>query len=375
MADFPLLNFEMYNPVEAGVNAFGKTTQGMSDLFKANETRAKLPYASQNAANEAKMKKLEAALYEDMKRADIAHKESIVKHNEYVERTGPRIGPGIAGQYEAYQRAAQAGDTQQADLIMQGIVATIGSRTTPSERILAKTPMDAKKQEGAILQTMGFSPIEATKWLASGKSMYDAGAAKGLSKEEVDEIFPSYAATTFQIRQNQDRIGREAENQVLNDFIVPAVSHYLGPGANVFGFSPKQVYDAVRGKNKKEQSRFLAAYSLSLDKAANNLKLGAGIAGIQAIQAQQAHSFNTLRARLPYFDAEVWADAQNMAQETLSKGAKAYARASTKSGEFMNAPDKNEEMVEAVQGNLAGEPDYDSMSVEELKALLDSGNY
>ena len=91
MASFPYMQFQMYNPVEKGIDAFNMTTQAMGNMFKAQEKRAQLPYASQNAENEAKIKEMEAAIYQRMKETDIRHKQSIIQHNEFMEKNGSRI--------------------------------------------------------------------------------------------------------------------------------------------------------------------------------------------------------------------------------------------------------------------------------------------
>lgn len=367
----PNLQFNSYNPMETALSAALKTYEGLSrgeaQRLQNEMNKAKMPYAAQTAEAEAMRAQQEAAMYEQLQRADMDYKRSQIERNTALNNAGPRIGPGIAGQVDAYNRAIAAGDEQGAQQIMMGIKMLNDSRINPNMRAWNSLSMPERDQYVGSLKAFGYDPAEASRMGQSGISMEQAAAMKGISSQEALSLHPENAPSTTTRDRAADRTGREAESKVLNDFIVPAISRYLGPDVDLLGFSTEQLGDALSGMNEDDQANLIAAYKIQMDLAANQLKLGAGIAGIQAIKAQMEHSLTELKPMLPSISPKVWSKAQYKANDILSEGARAYSNAAENYGRVINEEKK---LGNSLKDSMKGKKNPGEMSREEIEAEL-----
>lgn len=344
--------------------------QNQLNQFNVRKNELMEPYLAQQMQSDLEY----AMMRPQIAQSEMDYRAAQAERARMLNQQGPAVGRGIAGQIQYIERLREEGKHNQADYLQQHLDASLNAKLNPQIRAWTSLSKPEQNEYVGKAKSMGYDQTQAAALGMSGVTLEEAAAMKGLTPDQVDLLVPQKAETTATQTRNEDRIGREAESEVLNKFVTESIKPFLGPGTSITGMSTKQLDDLLRGKNKSEQARLIAAYKIQMDLAANQLKLGAGIAGITAIKEQMRHSLTELKPRLSHYDPDVWAEAQYIAQEVLSNGAIAYTLAAQNTGKYIN-----EKQKKALTGAIKEAPlnletltpeQAESLSLEQLEALV-----
>lgn len=179
-------------------------------------------------------------------------------------------------------------------------------------------PTSEKKRIDAILNGIGVDPLQQQDMLANSKSMEDIAEKMGV---DLNNVVPVYALEGENIKQLQSRGAFNAELGELNKLLSPALGEYSN---RVAGISPAQVKDAIQGKNKDKQARFLAAAALQPELAALRLNTARSRVGIEGIKELSSKSLGRARTFESLVDKEVYEKMQDYMNEWLSQAGDAY---------------------------------------------------
>lgn len=292
------------------------------------DLQAQAKYWDQNYANDAQIKQVDASMAEQMKRAEIASKQSAAARAQQQLRN-PSIGSDPASQYRHAEYLESIGDTEGAKFVMDAARANMFARTTPEERGAGRLPASEKVDSLATMKGIGYSAIEAQRLMDQGIDIYQAGEKKGLSREQVDNVEKEYAPPAAVISQMQRSLGGAAEDEVSGPFIADSIGKYYDPLLpNIADMPPKFLLDQLTGQNREDRINYLSATQLVMEQASVRLKTAQAEAGITAIEHMLKQTTTDLPApkKVP---AQDWADAQKKTSEKISEMGNAYRKAIT----------------------------------------------
>lgn len=178
-------------------------------------------------------------------------------------------------------------------------------------------PVDAKQQLIAVGQGAGIRPDELEREITTGKSVDDILYERGYDKDNQPE--PVYLLTGKNRSDLNQREVASREVKYLSDFITDATGNYAN---KIKGYNINQVKDALQGKNKHQQARFLAARGLSPELINLRLQLAGAKSTVHAQQAMAEKSMLNNKIFEPLVSSDVWAESQKIMDKELQKAFK-----------------------------------------------------
>lgn len=299
----------------------------------------RLDQGLQNRLQQEKVKNalIQSKYAEPMTQANIASKEANTNRLNF-QNQNPLYGqPGMAGQLGAAdllrKNPGLASDPNALNMLERSMQANLGNRET-QQQLMAKQasgydfnslPVSTKEYVLAQGAGMGIYPDDMRKMLTSGKSVSDIALEKGFDPNSLPEpIYPLTKAGQTQLKQRKAAI---EELGVLGK----TLSEWAGPySQQIAGYSPLQVKDALTGKNKDQQAKFLAARMLAPEQAAIRIKAMGGNVGIEAIREMTEKSMMNGHAFQALVKPEVFNKANELVESAIKDAVDAANKASTK---------------------------------------------
>jgi len=321
---------------------------------------------------------------EPLTQANIAQKQAETNKMLFQQRN-PLYGlPGTAGQLGAAELIRQnpelVSDPNALNMLNRSIAANLGARET-QQQLMAKQaagydfnslPVGTKEYVLAQAAGMGIYPDDARKMLTSGKSLSDIAVEKGFDPNSLPEpIYPLTKAGQNQLKQRQSAI---AELGVLGK----TISEWAGPySQQIAGYSPLQVRDALTGKNKDQQAKFLAARMLAPEQAAIRLRAMGGNVGIEAIREMTDKAMVNGKNLQFLVKPEVFNQANDYVENAIYDAVQAANKSATKAiGSPEEKPSTAKEAIKKTAKEFKGEslrmqgPDGKVYNVPQGKAQL-----
>jgi len=282
----------------------------------------------QHLAN--KLAQMEIEQYVPKTKAETAYKNALVRKMNF-QQENPLYGqPGIAGQLGA----ANIASPQDADIIRNSLMNTQDQRQAEAELNRKRAegytfnsmPMPNRQYLLAQAAGMGIEPNEAAARFNKGETVDQMAVSQGLDpNNKPDPIYPLTTAGQTQLKSRQASL---AELNKMGKII----SDWAGPYARrISGYSPAQVKDALLGKNKDQQAKFLAARMLAPEQQAIRIKAMGGNVGIEAIREMTDLSLMHGKIFESLVSPEIFKKANDYVEEAIFDSVNAANKAATKS--------------------------------------------
>ena len=319
-------------------NSLAKHQEGRLREEQIKNALIKNKFAEPEAKASLEKKQLANKLYEPSTNADIASKTANANRMNF-NLQNPLYGQaGMAGQLGAAELLRQnpniAKDPNALKMLERSMQASLGGKESQNALQTKQAsgydfnslPVSTKEYMLAQAAGMGIYPDEARKMLTSGKSLSDIALEKGFDPEDLPEpIYPLTKADQTQLKQRKASI---AELNTLGK----TISTWAGPySQQIAGYSPLQVKDALTGKNKDQQAKFLAARMLAPEQAAIRIKAMGGNVGIEAIREMTEKSMMNGHALQALVKPDVFIKANELVEEAIKDAVDSANKAATKS--------------------------------------------
>lgn len=189
-------------------------------------------------------------------------------------------------------------------------------------------PMPVKNQMVATAVGMGMDPAAAAQMLASGATLDQMADFAGI---DLDNVTPVYPLANETIKQLQNRRAFISELEQLNKNITEGLAPY---SEKAFGFSPKQIAEAIKGENPDKQAKFLAARALSPELSALRLKSAGANVGIEAIRDMTEKSLQKSRVFESMVTPEVYERMNNYIDKWVAGAGDIYNKTLLKQAQY-----------------------------------------
>lgn len=174
-------------------------------------------------------------------------------------------------------------------------------------------PADNKSYAIAQAAGMGIDPTKASEMFNNGMTIEDIAKQNGFDPNKLPE--PDFSPTKGNIGQLKKRQAALAESDVINNFVAQG----LGPYAQTFGgMSPKQMSDALTGKNYDQQVNFYAARALAPEAANIRTALAQGQASEGGVNQMMNNSLMNIKASQSFMTPEMYQDVQKLINQKLT---------------------------------------------------------
>lgn len=192
-------------------------------------------------------------------------------------------------------------------------------------RIWRSLPPDVRNDMLAQGSAWGFSPEEIAMGISQGKGMDDfkeAAKERGVDVDNAEKIYAPTGRTRSSINELE---GYRSELKVLeNEYRddVKDYNNYL-----VFGYSPSQVVDQIKGENPEKQAKFLAKRALLSAMAGVRTRIEGGSNAQEALHDLREKSLGETKIFRSFVNADVYDLTQKYIDSALDKGADARIKA------------------------------------------------
>lgn len=186
----------------------------------------------------------------------------------------------------------------------------------------ATAPPNTKTYLVAQAAGMGLTPDAAIKAFSKGETIEDLAKQHGFNPDDLPE--PDFSPTNGNITKLKERQAALKELEVLSKF----TREKLGPySETIFGYSPKQVFEAIKGKNDEGQANFLAARALAQEENLVRLTVANARGTIPAIKGITQKAMNDMKVFRPLVNEKVWTKMQKIIDDKLSEAMQASSKA------------------------------------------------
>lgn len=217
--------------------------------------------------------------------------------------------------------AAPSAPMSPADLVLQGLNTSMNEKQSFANYRQKQTqaynymslPVDQKSALLAQAAGMGYDPTMATQLFMEGNSIEDLAKAKGFDMGSLPT--PIYPTTKTALTQIQKRDQALAEINNLNPVLNAAIAPY---SRRIFGYSPKQISEALQGTDKDSQARFLAARALIPEMSALRLRAMSGQVGIEALREVTDASMSHVKVFQSLVDPDVFQKASTYIDQWIN---------------------------------------------------------
>lgn len=211
------------------------------------------------------------------------------------------------------------------ELMKQSLFAELNRKTAMADLTTQKAsnygfqilPVDQKRDLLAKAAGMGIDKNEAIQRFNNGQTIQDMAIDKGFDPNNLPEAI--HAATQTDITRAHFRQQAVAEINAIQPILTEAVAPY---SQMMYGFSPKQIAQAISGENPDAQAKFLAAKGLMPEMSSLRIKAMGGQVGIEAIREVQKASMGELRSFQGLVSPEVYRQAQHYMDQWINLGTK-----------------------------------------------------
>lgn len=274
------------------LNALSKIDQ--DDLIKqqVEEEKTKNVFARPKAEEELKRAKQENQLYIPKTQSDIDYKNASTNRLNF-QRQNPLYGqPGAAGQIGASELIKQnpklvSNPDQESQLIMNGLIQSQQSQKATGDLNAKRAagydfnsmPVQHKSYMLAQAAGMGVEPNQAVDRFNKGETIDQMAIKEGFDPNNKPE--PIYPLTTAGQTALKQRQAANAEVQSLSK----TISQWTAPySRKLYGYSPEQIADALKGEDTEKQAKYLAGRMLYPELSTMRLRAGGANVGIEAIR-------------------------------------------------------------------------------------------
>lgn len=278
--------------------------------------------------NANQLAQMELEQYKPKTEAETAYKNALINKMNF-QQANPLYGqPGIAGQIGA----AQISSPEISQLILQSIGKT-------QEQRQARADLDKKRAEGYTFNSLpmperqyllaqaagvGIEPNEAAARFNKGETIEQMALASGYNPQDMPEpVYPLTPAGQTQLKMRQ---AANAEIKVLGDKIANAMAPY---SRKIMGYSPAQIFDAIKGQKPDAQAKLLAARALQPELASIRLRMGGGNVGIEAIREMTNTSMGHINAFESLVSPDVYRKTNKYVDEWLTEAVEAANKKAT----------------------------------------------
>lgn len=183
-----------------------------------------------------------------------------------------------------------------------------------------KQPAAFKTQQLALAAGMGIDPGEAGKAFENeGKTVSDLAKERGIDPKT---IVPVYPMANENIKQLQIRSSLVSELGQLDKDLSDIQGEY---SRKFLGYSPKQVWNALKDKDPEEAGMILAARNLQPDLAIVRAKIGInGAIGIQALEEMQNKGLGNMKIFEPLVSNKARIAMDKYTNELITRAFNAY---------------------------------------------------
>ena len=298
------------------------------------------------------------ALQQALIRSQIANQNRM---NQESNTFNPLSAPGVAGQVAIAEMYKQQGRPDLAKAIMDNL----GSSNNSDLNVWRSTPLNIRRDLIAAARGIGYDEAEATQAFASGKSLEQLAADKGISSGDISKYQRIYGPSPQSINQAQQRTAADKELDFLGQKFVEWTEPYVTVGT-IGNYSPTQLVDMIKGENKDKQAKFLAASVIYPDLAMLRLRLGMGESGITAVEEMKKASLGQIKVFEKGIDREIFTKMNGYVNDALGEAA-ALANQAIYNPEI--AAKEAEEKYGIGGGNKEKKSEMDVLSDEELEKI------
>lgn len=310
------------------------------------DLQAQAKYWDQNYANDAQIKQVDAAMAEQMKRAEINHMK-MQDASTQNELTNPLLGSaGPQGLLAAYNYAVQNNDPN-ADLLLQELKRTAGGKQDNS-LLFRSYPMDVKR--GLIAQGtgLGYDQATAAQMLSQGWTIPEMASQRGIPSEDISNYESVYNATQPNITAAKNREAASAELDYLQPIVNEWVGDYVSP-VKIAEYSPKQIIDMATGMNKDRQAKFIAGSMVIPEIIYMRLRLAQGESSHVAFKEMEERMAGRMKIFETGMTPDLYKESNLLANDILSNAAKEANRV------IYSPAQSNSKMVNSVSKDMERE--------------------
>ena len=207
---------------------------------------------------------------------------------------------------------------------------------------------------------MGIDPSVSNKEFMKGKDILQLAKEYGYDEKNLPPPIHTLTQQNRTIANNR-RAG-EAELQVVDKYVIEGLGKY----ANTIGgkYSPKQMWDQIRGKNKAARVHFLAASSLVPE--LSNLRLVAlnAKSTVHALKEMQEKSMMNIKGFRDLVSAEDWIDSQKEVSRVIHESVHA-------ANDAFNTENKRQMMQLELRKGKNDQTGYTKEEIAEAKEELE----
>ena len=213
-----------------------------------------------------------------------------------------------------------------------------------------RMPAPVKAQQQALAAGLGLDPVEAAKNFEAGKTVSDLAKERGVDPKS---IVPVYPMNTENIKQLQIRSSLVSELGQLDKDLTDIQGKY---SRKFLGYSPKEIWGALKDDNPDEAGMILAARNVQPDLALVRAKIGInGAIGIEALKEMQSKALGNMKIFEPLVSPKARAAMDKYTNEIINRAFAAYSSKMQSYSQIQGAPGQqappNDMMSNALSNN------------------------
>lgn len=285
---------------------------------------------------ELKKQQLELENFQPRTEAEMAYKQAQTNKLNFLNENPLYGQPGAAGQLgaaELLKRNPQLSSTPgAANLILNALNTNQNAKQSLADLNYQRAsgysfnslPMNDRSYLLAQAAGMGIEPNEAIKRFNKGETVDQMASAEGYDPNNKPEpVYPLTPAGQTQLKMRQ---AANDEIKVLGKKISDAMAPY---SRKILGYSPKQISEALKGKNEESQAKLLAARALQPELASIRLRMGGGNVGIEAIREMTNSSMGHINNLQALVSPEVYSKTNEYVDQWLTDAVDAANKRAT----------------------------------------------
>jgi hypothetical protein len=309
------------------INQLIKQKQSEMDIQQAQAAEER---KNQLFPEELKKLQMQNELFKPQSEADIANKTAQTNRMNFQQQNPLYGQAGTAGQIgaaELLRRNPQlASDPNASNIIMNAL--NIGQQSKQSSADLNQKraegytfhslPVPNKSYLLAQAAGMGIEPNEAAQRFNKGETIDQMASNEGFDpNNKPDPIYPLTTSGQTSLKQRQAALTEMGKlGKTISDWSAPY-------SRKIMGFSPNQIKDALTGKNKDQQAKFLAARMLFPEQSAIRLRSMSGNVGIEAIRELTDKAMGNGRILESLVSPDVYQKANDLVEEAIGSSVEA----------------------------------------------------
>jgi hypothetical protein len=184
-------------------------------------------------------------------------------------------------------------------------------------RIFNSLPKAVQNEQIATAAGFGIDPLLAARRLSGGALLEDLQAEQEAKGIDTSNSRPIYSSTTSNITKQKEMDGALAQLNVLEKHSTAGIKDHL---FQIMGYSPKNFFNAISGKNKKEQGKYLAARSVYPEISGERIKLSNGSNAHESVKDITDKSLGNSKVFQNVVDSETYQYMQDYIHDWFKEG-------------------------------------------------------